>query len=65
MQKAQQEMTSVKAALLSFVMLSAIVLCGLGIYSADAANNHQAVDGYGVGGRAHTVVGIGASASIS
>ena len=41
-------MTSVKAALLSFVMLSAIVLCGLGIYAADAANNHQAVDGYGV-----------------
>ena len=40
MQEAQQEMTSVKAALLSFAMLSAIVLCGLGIYSADAANNH-------------------------
>jgi hypothetical protein len=48
MQEAQQEMTSVKAALLSFVMLSAIVLGGLGIYAADAANNHQAVDGYGV-----------------
>ena len=43
-------MTSVKAALLSFAMLSAIVLCGLGIYSADAANNHNAVDGYGVTG---------------
>ncbi|WP_189502247.1 hypothetical protein [Mesorhizobium sp. M00.F.Ca.ET.216.01.1.1] len=41
-------MTSVKAVLLSFVMLSAIVMCGLGIYAADAANNHQAVDGYGV-----------------
>jgi hypothetical membrane protein len=48
MQKAQQEMTSVKAALLSFAMVSAIVLCGLGIYAADAANNHNAVDGYGV-----------------
>ncbi|TGQ33345.1 hypothetical protein EN859_026545 [Mesorhizobium sp. M00.F.Ca.ET.216.01.1.1] len=48
MQEAQQEMTSVKAVLLSFVMLSAIVMCGLGIYAADAANNHQAVDGYGV-----------------
>ncbi|RUV34679.1 hypothetical protein EOB49_24830 [Mesorhizobium sp. M7A.F.Ca.MR.148.00.0.0] len=48
MQKAQQEMTSVKAAFLSFAMLSAIVLCGLGIYAADAANNHNAVDGYGV-----------------
>ena len=41
-------MTSVKAALLSFVMLSAIVLCGLGTYAVDAANNHNAVDGYGV-----------------
>ncbi len=48
MQKVQPEMTSVKAALLSFAMLSAIVICGLGIYSADAANNHLAVDGYGV-----------------
>ena len=48
MPKAQPEMTTVKAALLSFVMLSAIIVCGLGIYSADAANNHQAVDGYGV-----------------
>lgn len=37
-----------KAALLSFAMLSAIVLGGLGIYAADAANNHVAVDGYGV-----------------
>ena len=44
----EPEMNSVKAALLSFAMLSAIVLCGLGIYSADAANNHHAVDGYGV-----------------
>lgn len=48
MRKAQQEMTSVKAALLSLAMLSAIVICGLGIYTADAANDHNAVDGYGV-----------------
>ena len=48
MQKAQQEMTSVKAALLSFAMLSAIALCGLGTYAGDAANNHNVVDGYGV-----------------
>jgi hypothetical protein len=48
MQKAQQEMTSVKAALLSFAMLSAIVMGGLGVYAGDAANNHNAVDGYGV-----------------
>lgn len=37
-----------KAALLSFAMLAAIIVCGVGIYSADAANNHNAVDGYGV-----------------
>jgi hypothetical protein len=48
MQKAQQEMTSVKAALLSFAMLSAIMMGGLGIYAGDAASNHNAVDGYGV-----------------
>jgi hypothetical protein len=48
MQEAQQEMTTVKAAFLSFAMVSAIVLCGLGIYAADAASNHNAVDGYGV-----------------
>jgi hypothetical protein len=48
MQKAQPEMTTVKAALLSLAMLSAIVVGGLGIYAADAANNHNAVDGYGV-----------------
>ncbi|MCG7505483.1 hypothetical protein [Mesorhizobium retamae] len=46
-------MTSVKAALLSFFMLSAIVVCGLGIYAADAANNHNAVDGYGVVSASH------------
>ena len=48
MQGVQPEMTTVKAAFLSFPMLSAIVLCGLGIYAADAASNHNAVDGYGV-----------------
>ena len=46
-------MTSVKAALLAFFMLSAIVICGLGIYSADAANHHLAVDGYGVVSASH------------
>lgn len=48
LQKAQSEMTSVKAALLTFAMLAAIVFGGLGIYAADAANDHNAVDGYGV-----------------
>ena len=43
-------MTSVKAALLTFAMLSAIVLGGFGIYSADAASDHNVVDGYGVTG---------------
>ncbi|MEI5681391.1 hypothetical protein AAAK29_23410 [Mesorhizobium sp. CCNWLW179-1] len=41
-------MTAVKAALLSFAMLSAIVICGLGIYAADASADHNVVDGYGV-----------------
>jgi hypothetical protein len=41
-------MTPVKAALLSFVMLSGIVLWGAGIYSADAAGGALVVDGYGV-----------------
>jgi hypothetical protein len=48
LRKAQPEMTSVKAALLTFAMLSAIVFGGLGIYASDAANDHNAVDGYGV-----------------
>lgn len=42
------EMTPVKAALLSFAMLSAIALWGIGIYGADAASGHLVVDGYGV-----------------
>jgi len=46
--KLEPEMTSVKAALLSFAMLASIVMCGVGIYAADATNDHNAVDGYGV-----------------
>lgn len=41
-------MSPVKAALLSFAMLAAIAIGGIGIYAADAANGHLAVDGYGV-----------------
>lgn len=41
-------MTPVKAALLTFAMISAIVFCGVGIYAADAAGEHIVVDGYGV-----------------
>lgn len=41
-------MTTLKAALLSLAMICAITVCGIGIYSADAANDHVAVDGYGV-----------------
>ena len=39
---------TVKVAFLSFAMLAAIVVSGLGIYAADAANDHNVVDGYGV-----------------
>ena len=41
-------MTPVKAALLSFAMIAAIVIGGLGIYAADASNGHAVIDGYGV-----------------
>lgn len=46
-------MTALKAALLSFAMLSAIALCGFGIYAADAASGHMVFDGYGVGAPNH------------
>jgi hypothetical protein len=38
-----------KAALLSYVQLSGILVWGAGIYSADASTKHAVVDGYGVG----------------
>ena len=41
-------MTPVKAAFLSLFMLSGILMWGAGIYAADAAGEHLAVDGYGV-----------------
>ena len=41
-------MTTVKAALLSVLMLAGIGLWGVGIYAADAAGDHHQVDGYGV-----------------
>ena len=41
-------MTPVKAALLSFFMLSGIGMWAAGIYTADAAAGHRVVDGYGV-----------------
>jgi hypothetical protein len=44
----QGRMTVMKAALLSFAMLAAIVVCGIGIYAADASTGHAVVDGYGV-----------------
>lgn len=49
MAKVANEMSNVKSALIFFAMLSAIVMCGFGIYSADAGD-HQVVDGYGVVG---------------
>lgn len=41
-------MNPVRAALLSFLMISAIAICGFGIYAADASNGHAVVDGYGI-----------------
>jgi hypothetical protein len=37
-----------KAVILSFAMLAAIAVCGVGIYAADASSGHAVVDGYGV-----------------
>lgn len=47
-QDAITEMKPVKAALLTFAMISAIVIGGMGIYAADASADHIAIDGYGV-----------------
>lgn len=41
-------MTPVKAALLSFFMLTGIAFWGAGIYAASASGGYVAVDGYGV-----------------
>lgn len=41
-------MTPVRAALLTLAMISGIAMWGAGIYSADAAAEFHAVDGYGV-----------------
>ncbi|MGE0652257.1 MAG: hypothetical protein AB7P12_10970 [Alphaproteobacteria bacterium] len=41
-------MTAVRAAILSFLMLSALAVGGAGIYAADASSGHRAVDGYGI-----------------
>jgi hypothetical protein len=38
----------VRAALLCFAMLTAIIVCGLGVYSSDASDQSAVVDGYGV-----------------
>ena len=46
--RTETEMTPVKAALLSVMMLSGILLWGAGIYAADAVGGHAPVDGYGV-----------------
>ena len=41
-------MSVMRAALLSFTMISAIILSGAGIYAAGASGHYSAVDGYGV-----------------
>lgn len=41
-------MSTVKAALLTFFMISGIAAWGFGIYAADASAGHAVVDGYGV-----------------
>lgn len=46
--EASAEMNPVRAALLSFLMISAIAICGVGIYASDASSGHAVVDGYGI-----------------
>ncbi|HET9533872.1 MAG TPA: hypothetical protein VFP43_00785 [Mesorhizobium sp.] len=46
--KPKIEMTPLRAAFLSFAMLTAITIWGVAIYTADAATDHAVVDGYGV-----------------
>lgn len=41
-------MTPLKSVLLTVLMISGIAVWAVGIYSADAAADHVAVDGYGV-----------------
>mgnify|MGYP001495057528 CR=1 FL=1 len=41
-------MTPLKALFLSLFMLTGILMWGAGIYSADAAGDEPAIDGYGV-----------------
>lgn len=41
-------MNPVRAAFLSLFMLAGITLWGVGVYTADAASSHVAIDGYGV-----------------
>ena len=42
------EMSPMKAAVLSFLMLSAFAMGGIGLYSTKAAADRAGVDGYGV-----------------
>jgi hypothetical protein len=42
------EMTTVKFVLLTALMISGLGFWAVGIYSADAAADHLVVDGYGV-----------------
>lgn len=41
-----------KAAVLSFLMLSAVAMGGIGFYSTQAVADHNPADGYGIGARA-------------
>lgn len=41
-------MTPLKSLLLTLVMVSGIAAWAAGIYAADAASDHVAIDGYGV-----------------
>jgi hypothetical protein len=46
-------MNPMKAAILSFLMLSAVAMGGIGFYSTQAVADHAVVDGYGISALAH------------
>jgi hypothetical protein len=41
-------MNLMKAAIMSFLMLSAVAMGGIGLYSTQAAADHPMADGYGI-----------------
>lgn len=46
-------MNPMKAAILSFLMLSAVAMGGIGFYSTQAVADHSPIEGYGITASSH------------